>query len=311
MWSTTLLLTTLLPFTIPVSANKNGLPTLGPKKPGIGRTPEALLVSEVAGRHPNATTSVNFKRTYNNTEETWSWRINVTELALPDDISDLGTKEAVYSRGWRIANTQWELGWPGKKGDETLEEYLAERNLNASFTTMMATKPASVTANYDDADEGDCEGVLGDECLASIVEAARKGETEKLGKLDGCKDTLGAKGHGLDDGVGFDITGERRSENESKTSSLHRGDSLLYRASETYETAEDPAPLNQAKGALQLFIMHLTASNDERGDISGPTVLCRIVDKDAPGESLAVDWGRPATTAVWGIVLLGALFTAL
>jgi len=210
MWSSTALplLCALSELSSAVSAQQSiGLPISGPKKPGPGDTPEALHVSEAAGRHPNATTSVTFQRKYNNTKEEWTWRVNLTEIAVPDDISDLGSPSANFSRGLRVANTQWQLEWPGSSDDannnNTFEAFLQERNLNASFTSLVVKHSSKIANNYDDSDGGDCEKVLGKDCTKALTEAAFKDLTEQLSALAGCKDALGDDGNKLDDGVSF------------------------------------------------------------------------------------------------------------
>jgi hypothetical protein len=76
----------------------------GPLKSGFGRMPEAEQVAADAGRLPNGTSSVDFTRTFNNTPETWNWRINTTELAVPYPIDDLGKPGANYSQVLKVAN---------------------------------------------------------------------------------------------------------------------------------------------------------------------------------------------------------------
>jgi hypothetical protein len=108
------------------SAKNNGLPVSGPYKPGIGSTPEALKISEAAGRQLNVTSAVTSTRTYNNIPEIWTWRVNITEIAVPDQISDLGMPSANFSQGLHVANTQWQLEWP--TDDDSLQMFLGKRN---------------------------------------------------------------------------------------------------------------------------------------------------------------------------------------
>jgi len=114
--------------------------------------------------------------------------------------------------------------------------------------------------------------------------------------------------------MGLDIEGKKPSGNESDTSpsSLTRDDTLLFRTSKAYEGDHDSDDTFQdARGALQIFIMRLTSDSDNRGDDdAGQTVLCRIVDKDADSPASAMSWGQP-TVVLWSVVLLGTLFTAL
>jgi hypothetical protein len=108
--------------------------------------------------------------------------------------------------------------------------------------------------------------------------------------------------------VRSDIEGKKPSNESDASSSLTRDDTLLYRTSKAYGS-DDSDTFQDARGALQIFIMRLTSDSDSRGeDDVDPTVLCRVVDKDADSPA-AISWRRP-TVALWGIVLLGTLYTA-
>ncbi|RAR16550.1 hypothetical protein DDE83_000115 [Stemphylium lycopersici] len=172
-----------------------GLPKIGPLKPGIGNTPEALQVSEDAGRKPNDTDLVAFTRMFNGTEEEWTWGINITSFRVPNRIEDLGAPHANDSNGWYITNIQWQLGWPGDKGD-SLQGYLADRNMSASFGAMISNKFPGLTEDYHADDNGDCTALLGDDCVRSLAKSASRGDTVQFDSLDGCEDTLDAHGDG-------------------------------------------------------------------------------------------------------------------
>jgi hypothetical protein len=186
------------------SAQNNGLPVSGPYKPGIGSTPEDLKISEAAGRQPNVTSAVTSTRTYNNTPEIWTWRVNITEIAVPDQISDLGMPSANFSQGLHVANTQWQLEWPSD--DDSLQMFLGKRNMSVSFTTLVSNKPSNITDRYKDADNGNCATILGDQCTQSLTQTASKGPTIKFLGLEGCENTLTVNEGGQDDGAGFSKT---------------------------------------------------------------------------------------------------------
>ena len=176
-------------------ASDNSLPTFGPSKPGPGTSPEALVISEAAGRTPNATNSVSFTRTYNNAPETWTWRINITDIAAPNRISDLGSPSANFSQGQHFVNTQWQLQWPGDT--QTFQAFLEQRNLTVSFTALVSNKPTNITDKYGTG--GDCGPVLGDECTSSIVHAVQNKNPE-FASLAGCDSTLDVH---IGDGTGI------------------------------------------------------------------------------------------------------------
>jgi len=182
-------------------AQNNGLPSSGPLKPGYGSTPEALKVSEAAGRQPNASSSVTFTRKYNNTDESWTWRINITEIAVPDRVSDLGKDSANFTQGLRVANIQWQLGWPSE--DESLQALLGNRNSSVSFTALVSNKPSNITDRYKNEDNGNCAPVLGDQCTKSLTEAASKNTKFDSTTLEGCGDTLNVNGGGQQAGTSF------------------------------------------------------------------------------------------------------------
>ncbi|KAF1938791.1 hypothetical protein EJ02DRAFT_468616 [Clathrospora elynae] len=95
--------------------------------------------------------------------------------------------------------------------------------------------------------------------------------------------------------------------NDPNATTLHQNSSLLCHISETY-TLENSTLFNQSRSAVQVFVMTFKYWNDPRGDSSGATVLCRIVNKGtklAP-VSAAVGW-RQSIVAVWGIVALSTL----
>lgn len=187
-------------FALSASAHNAGLPVSGPGKSGVGDTPEALAVSETAGRHPNGTSAVTFSRTYNDVPETWTWRINVTDFAVPDRLDDLGTSEASFSEGFHVANTQWQLDWPGS--DDSFQSFLAERNMTVSFTAYLSHKSSSVINAYVDGDNGNCSSILGDQCTQSLTESASKYPATIAG-LAGCESTLNAETGDLESALGF------------------------------------------------------------------------------------------------------------
>lgn len=188
-------------FALLVPAQNTGLPVSGPLSPGPGRTPEEWRVSEAAGRQPNATNSVTFMRTYNNTPETWTWRINVTDMAIPNQISDLGSPSANFSQGLHVANTQWQLQWPGNS--DSFQSFLRERNVSVSFTALMTNKPSNITDRYNDADNGNCTNMLGDKCTQSLIQTAARGSPIGFATLEGCENTLAVSGGNQGGGTSF------------------------------------------------------------------------------------------------------------
>jgi hypothetical protein len=172
---------------------------------GVGPWPLASgqQAGEEAGRHPNATSSVTFQRSYKNSLETWAWRINITDLAIPNNPNQFGNSSANASLGLHVANTQWELTWPS--GADNFTEFLNERNMSARFAAYLANKPANITDRYNASANGDCTALLGKECLDAIKRSAGSTTTQDLVGNNECADTLGYKygGDYYNDAVGW------------------------------------------------------------------------------------------------------------
>jgi hypothetical protein len=191
----------LLSLLFVLSASGQSLPQSGVNKVGFPRTPEGEQVFEDAGRQPNATSSVTFKRTFERAEENWTWRINVTEVAVPNNLNDIGKESANYSQGLRVAHTQWQLEWPGD--EETLQDYLARTNRSIRISEMISDKPRNITDRYKDEDNGNCTSVLGDKCTRSLTLAASSSGSVSFSSVKDCEDTLPINRGGLETNVGF------------------------------------------------------------------------------------------------------------
>lgn len=186
-----------------LSALAQSLPQSGPNSPGIGSTPEALQISEAAGRSPNATNSVAFTRSFDSVDEAWSWRVNVTEIPTPNNLNQFGESEANFSENLRVTNTQWQLIWPGD--DESLQSYLAKREMSYTFQTYISNKPANITNLYDSTKkDGDCGAILGSTCLNNLKAAARSTSGFRFTGVSGCEGTLDVSESGTGTaGIGF------------------------------------------------------------------------------------------------------------
>jgi hypothetical protein len=150
-----------------------------------------LQVFEVAGRQPNASDMITFSRSYNDKAEDWTWRINVTDLAITDRTFDLGSSSASFARGLHITNTQWQLQWPGSS--DTLQSFLSGRNMEVTFNALSVLKLSNVTDAYNADDKGDCTKLLGSECTQSIEKAISKGSTLQI-LFPACQNTIGING---------------------------------------------------------------------------------------------------------------------
>ena len=106
------------------------LPRSGPALPGPADTKAGEATFETAGRHSNATSAVIFTRTSNTDSQEWTWRVNISDVAVPNDLADLGKASANNSLGLHIANVQGQLSWPKSSDNdsETLEHFLQQQN---------------------------------------------------------------------------------------------------------------------------------------------------------------------------------------
>jgi hypothetical protein len=105
----------------------------------------------------------------------------------------------------------------------------------------------------------------------------------------------------------------------SITAPLRYDGTLFYHTTDTYTiNGDSETPLDQAKSALQIFIMSFEYGPGPRGGESNATVLCRIVDKSAnspDSTNLPQSSDTPSSGAVvgcsmvllWGIAMLSAL----
>jgi hypothetical protein len=191
------LVATLLAMSTTIAAQRSGPLLSGPGLEELG----AQNISTAAGRNPNSTSSVTFSRISNNTAEEWTWRINITDLAVSNNsLANLGEDDADYSEGLRIVNTQWELDWPGENEDETFGEWMAARQWDGvRILATIMNMPANITEQTATADGGDCSPFLGEQCTASLMQAADvyMGSGQVFSNLDGCSDTFSGGGVGF------------------------------------------------------------------------------------------------------------------
>jgi hypothetical protein len=153
---------------------------------------------------PNITSSVTFSRTTNNTLEDWTWRINITDHAVPNDWESSSQEApADFSEGLRIVTTTWDLEPPGLAEDESFGNWMTARGWEGvRITGSIASKPARVIDGYSDADGGNCTHVLGEQCMASLVDYVSNSQLPSVdfSSLEGCADTLNAPGPYAPDG---------------------------------------------------------------------------------------------------------------
>jgi hypothetical protein len=188
-------------FALSVSAVDNKLPASGNFRPGPGSTDSETRIFEEKGRQPEDTRSITFNHTLNNTSEQWTWRINISSVAIPNDLKDLNVMNANASEKLQVANTQYQLLWPGAS-NESIQAYLRTHEVNAVIQPMIMRFPSNITDGFDLGDHsGDCAPVLGEQCIKSIKERAN--EWRGFYQAVGCENTLSAGSlQGTDDAAG-------------------------------------------------------------------------------------------------------------
>jgi hypothetical protein len=181
--------TTMLPlllFTALALAQDTQLPASGTLRPGPVDKPAALQAFAAAGQTPNATDSVAFTHA----NETWTWRINVTDIRVPNTLSDLGTPDADFSKGYHVANTQYQVLWPNSSDAQTLGEYISAPLSVGALAIPLA---ANLTAPYTATDNGSCVSVLGGGCVDAIKRAIAMGPVAQV-VFPECGGSIGANG---------------------------------------------------------------------------------------------------------------------
>lgn len=180
-------------FPILVAAlDENSVAGVGIISPG---GPSAVNAStqatELAGRHPNGTTSTTFQRLVDDIQTTWTWRVNITDIAVPNEPTNLGMSSANFSEHLHVVNTQWELQWPDdNNASESFTDYLIGIDSEAWFNAMILNLPSNITRAYSNQTNGNCTTILGDDCVRSIQSAASTGGYLKTSDLTGCASTL-------------------------------------------------------------------------------------------------------------------------
>lgn len=145
---------------------------------------------ESAGRSPSSTNSVSFDFASNSLDgnSTWTWRLNITDIAVPDGIFD--------TPGMHVVNSQRELQWLG--GDDHRPRANSSKAGNSTSRDMCISAaeivaPSNITRRY--SEFGDCSAVLGNKCyskfLARVMATSCAVAPNFLASdIEECKDTL-------------------------------------------------------------------------------------------------------------------------
>lgn len=174
---------------IPLAAALDSVPAIdGVLSPGTYSTNAGRQVFLAAGQSSNATSSVSFVRTYNNTPETWTWRVSVADIPIPNPSQDLGSPSADFSAGRHIRNTQYQLSFPTGGRNETLQMLLRERNMSLEVNAFAVDVGKSALDGFSNPSNGSCATILSASCIQSIREATfvAAGKQFDISALDNC-----------------------------------------------------------------------------------------------------------------------------
>jgi len=257
---------------------------------------EQATIFERAGRTPNDTTSATFNFAPGNLsgDSTWTWRLNLTDFAVPEEVYD--------KSGLRIVNSQWELQWPG---GGSLNSFLDRAGLGNGtdqticFTAVELLAPSNITTRY--SQPGNCSEVLGSKCTEKLLaEATSYGcaltPIFSGSAIDECMDTLIDES---ESGIGeftFSV-------GNASATTTRSGDTIYfdtYRAvpaanvSDTYKDAESRLNILLTRGetgtqaAMSCQIVNAEASSGSSGAKLGLNGYSSVLVALAAGLALAL-----------------------
>lgn len=276
----------------------------GVLSPGTYFTDAGQQVFLAAGQNSNATSSVSFVRTYNNTPETWTWRVSIADIPIPSPVQDLGLPSANYSAGRHIRNTQYQLGFPTGGRNETLQMLLRDRNMSLEVNAFAVNVGKSAIDGFSNPSNGSCATILSASCIQSIQDAtfASAGMRFDISGLQNCSSIFTRDSSGA---IGFGVGPFNSSSPDSSGAPLYSGGALSYFDSESYSSTNQTL-LDQAKGALNILVLKFTplARSEGQSVNSDPSILCQVVDKSKVS---AATGGLVPSSAVWAIMVLSLL----
>lgn len=186
------------------SSLRGALEWIRASRPGPPRNDAGLKIFEDAGRNPKIADSVQVTRISRTLNETWTWSINIIEVAAPDTrvAHDVGLDQANYTKNYRVAHTQWQLEWPL---NDSLHSYLREKQLDLHISAYISPLLSNVTDKYDPNDNGNCTRLLGDECTEALTFAASSPHPiwGTIGTLKDCKASAHTQLSTFASGLGF------------------------------------------------------------------------------------------------------------
>ena len=155
--------------------NVGDLPLSGYYRAGPVNTTAAQSYFQNASRNPaantsHASTSFSFNQTWYTGNGTFTWTVNITDVPIPNALSDAGVPSADSSNGLHVVNTIWTLDWPGSNDSESLQDFLRANNLSMVVYAEKTGIPSTLKSGYT---KGMCSSMLGSECLKELVVSFR------------------------------------------------------------------------------------------------------------------------------------------
>lgn len=283
-----------------VAAYTDSSPAIGG---GPGPVPDAALFT-AAGRHPNDTSSVTFQRP----SGTWTWRVNITDVSVPDNTTTSTVKNLTDPR---VVNVQWDLRWPG---NGSLADAILLDNNGRSMADpeqlcvvmIGGTWGPNITSNYSASDNGDCSNVLGSQCAQSVMShlggSVGTCPTADLSNLEGCNSTLStSRGPGQ---LSFALGNATHVPESAQNLTLQQGDAFAF-SSYSATNGTNTTSYETASAQLQMLVLQ---------DANGANLLCQVVNTTL---AKAEKSGARSAAAMQAISLaigaagLGALYNLL
>ncbi|KDN60632.1 hypothetical protein CSUB01_04967 [Colletotrichum sublineola] len=264
---------------------------------------------------PNKTHSVKFRPFEDSgasnvqlTQDEWTWRVNVTELALPPLPSNLST--AGIDKPSTFVTT-YDLTWPAGGNISS-----AMRGSSAPFcvTAFDYLFPANVTDQYTTADSGsaDCERIFGEDCMNALFYEGNNLQGDQCvvpqwGDIPACNATLGAATRADRAGRPFFTLGAATADANPASPNNALNDAVPVQSGEGIWTfqggvlgaADAASGYADAAGRLQVFMFN-TWLNITNGRVSKPNILCMRVDTAADPADPAAPVGKSAAAGPRG-----------
>jgi len=282
--------------------SSNGVGAQALWEPGsFGSTPtsEDEQLFTAAGRQPNDTSSATFNFAPSNlsdSDSSWTWRVNISEVAVPDS-----------SDGLQVVNTQWDLQWPGAG---SLQSFVARAGLNGSeggglcLTVAEFDLLPNVTSRYSESDQGNCSAVLGDQCAEKLRAVYLNGDCDKPPAalpqtFEECMDVVSAA-----DGHSHADPGTLIDGNFNQT--IQSGDTVWYHTSSAVSQDNISAPYAEAESRLSILLLREISGTGEGS--AAATMLCQVVNPSASsgvrsGSVALSAWGLTGLLVAWMLVL--------